>query len=85
VNNQWHLCLIPLKITLQILTNIGCDFFFMNFTLLGAVTYQKKCTPSDRANILSWIQNVLHHHLVHSMDTIPDMLENLKHGTWNDF
>jgi hypothetical protein len=24
------------------------------------------------------IQNVLHHHLVHSMDTIPDMLENLE-------
>lgn len=31
-------------------------FLFMNFTLLDAVTYQKKCTPSDRANILSWIK-----------------------------
>jgi len=60
------------------------QFIFMHFRLLDAVTYQKKCTPSDRANILSWIQNVLHHHLVHSMGTIPDMLENLKHGTWNE-
>lgn len=59
-------------------------FLFMNFALLDAVAYQKKCTPSDRANILSWIQNMLHHHLVYSMDTIPDMLENLKHGTWNE-
>jgi hypothetical protein len=50
----------------------------MNFTLLDAATYKKKSTPSDRANILSLIQNVLHHHLVHSMDTIPDMLENLE-------
>jgi hypothetical protein len=38
---------------------------------------RKKITPSDRANILSWIQNVLHHHLVQSM-------ENLKYGTLNE-
>lgn len=29
-------------------------------------------------------QNVLHHHLVHIMDTIQNMLKNLKHPTWNE-
>jgi hypothetical protein len=59
-----------MALMLDIAANNTADFYkywlrflFMNFTLLDAVIYQKKCTPSDRANILSWTQNVLHHHL----------------------